>query len=252
VFRQDIPNIWIGSAPANRNLDPIESRQATAGVAFHPWRGMQAIVEAFDKGYRGYPVDPVAPERVLISAAMDFDSPFVTALSAGGRVRAKGVDVGIAQRLGSQVDLSATYSRWDVTQSGLDHVWRPADYDLHHQARLVAAWRPAPRWNFGASWRYASPRPYTPYDAKASIKAGSGRYDVTKINASRYPSYHRLDVRADCKVGIGRASLVFYGEVDNVYNHDNVFFYEWNRSTKTADPGYQWGRMPIAGVRIQF
>jgi hypothetical protein len=252
VFRQDIPNIWLGSAPANRTLNPIESRQATAGVEVRPWRGMQAIVEAFDKRYRDYPVDPVAPARVLISAAMDFDSPFVTALSGGGRVHGKGIDVAIAQRVGSQLDMSATYSRWDVMQAGLDHVWRPADYDLHDQARIVAAWRPAPRWNFGASWRWADLRPYTPYDVSASIRAGSGRYDLTKINDSHYPPYSRLDVRTDCRVGIGRAILIFYAEVDNVYNRRNVFIYQWNGGTRSPDPAYQWGRMPIAGVRIEF
>jgi hypothetical protein len=253
IFRQDIPYIWIGSDPGNRNLEPIASRQGTVGVELRAWRGMQAIVEAFDKRYRNYPVDPVAPAHVLISAAADFEVPFVTALSSGGRVHARGIDTCIAQRLGSQVDVSVTYSWWRVTQTGLDGVWRPADYDIRHQARLAATWRPGRHWSVGADWRYADGRPYTPIDVKASIKAGSGRYDLTRVNAVRYPPYHRLDLRGDCRLGIGRhAAFVFYAELENVYDRHNPYFYQWNSNTKTIDTSYQWGRQPIAGVRIEF
>ena len=86
----------------------------------------------------------------------------------------------------------------------------------------------------------------------ASIKANTGRYDKTRINGARMPPYHRLDIRAEWTFRIGRASLVAYVEVNNVYNRDNVFLYKWSRTTKSARAVYQWGRLPVAGLRVEF
>jgi hypothetical protein len=252
VYRQAIPYIWIGSDPRNARLDPITSRQATAGLELEPREGLRLTVEGFDKRYENYPVDPAVPSRVLVSAAADFESPFVGQLWGGGRVRARGVDAGLSERLWRRLEASAAYSYWRVTAAGLDRVWRPGDYDIRHQGRLEAAWRGGRRWSVGASWRLATGRPYTPYDTAASIKAGSGRYDVTRINARRYPAYHRLDARADWTLLVGRAVFVLFAEIDNAYDRRNVYFYDWDSKARTADPSYQWGRMPVAGVRVEF
>ena len=37
-----------------------------------------------------------------------------------------------------------------------------------------------------------------------------------------------------------------------LYDRDNVLVYEWNRTTRQARPVYQWGRLPVAGIRWEF
>lgn len=251
LYRQGIPYVWIGSLPENGRLDPVRCRQVMAGVEVVRARATRIVVEAFDKRYTGYPVDPVAPARVLISALADFESPFVGALVGAGRVHARGVDTALSTRVAGRIDAGLGYSYWHVTQQGLDGVWRPGDYDISHQGRVALGYTRG-RLRAGASWRYTSGRPHTPFDVPASIKANTGRYDKTRINGTRMPPYHRLDVRAEWTFRVGRATLVAYGEVNNAYNRDNVFLYEWNRSAKAARPVYQWGRLPAAGVRVEF
>jgi hypothetical protein len=252
VYRQAIPFIWIASIPANASLRPVRSVQVQAGVAVRLPRGLQAAVEAFDKRYDAYPVDPAEPWHVLVTAAADFESPFVGKLDPGGRLRAHGFDAKVSRRFVDRVEIGAAYSLWYVTQSGLDGVWRAADYDIRHQTRLDVTWEIPGAWRAGAEFRFASGRPYTPYDPKASSKAGWGRYDRTQIYAATYPAYHRLDARIERTFTISGTRLVVYGEIDNLYNRDNVYLYQWSNTLKASKPVYQWGVMPLGGIRWEF
>jgi hypothetical protein len=251
-YRQDIPNIWIGSNVANRNLDPVRCIQTTGGVEGEVWRGSLVTAEGFSKRYSGYPIDPSVPSRVLISAGADFESPLVGKLAPSGLVHADGVDLSLSQRLSRSMTLAAGYSYWDVREFNLDKKWIRADYDVRHQGRIWLVWHGARRWSASALWRYASGRPYTPYDVAASIKANNARFDQGRINAATYPPYHRLDVRADRVFVLKRAAITAFAEVDNVYDRDNIYMYDWSRTLKQSQPVYQWGLTPVAGVRIEF
>jgi hypothetical protein len=166
-------------------------------------------------------------------------------------VRARGFDSVVSRGIGAHVKAALSYSIWKVTQAGLDGVWRAGDYDIRHQTRATLGYSRA-AWNASASWRYASGRPYTPYDIAASSRARSGRYDLAKVNAERYPAYHRLDVRAERAFKLGKTVLTAYGEVDNLYDRTNIYLYEWDNAAKASKAVDQWGLTPVAGVRVTF
>ena len=101
IYRQGVPYIWQASAPENAGLAPIVSRQFGGGFDLEPKRWLRLGVEAFDKRYDNYPVDPAIPSRVLVSSSADFDSPFVGPLVSEGQVHAYGVDTVAALSAGS-------------------------------------------------------------------------------------------------------------------------------------------------------
>jgi len=251
VYRQAIPHVWSQSHPDNRTLQPIRCVQGNLGV--QAWgRAGRVAVEGFVKRYEGYPVDPVDPARVLVSAATDFETPFVGRLVAGGRVNAEGVDAIVSSPAWHGLEVSSSLSWWRVSQQGLDGVWRRAEYDVRHQARAWISWRPSARWHASSIWRYASGRPYTPFDTRISTRYNTGRYDKTLINAAAGSSYHRLDVRGERVFSLQRAVVVAFAEVDNIYNRDNLYAYTWSRSARAPRAVYQWGLTPVAGVRVEF
>ncbi len=251
-YRQDIPDVWLGSNPANRSLDPIECVMVTSGVEGAPWSGGWLTAEGFRKRYTGYPIDPSVPSRVLVSAGADFESPLVGILAPSGRVNADGVDTSFSQDFRGALTLALGYSYWDVREFNLLQQWIPADYDIRHQARVWLVWHKPKRWTASALWRYASGRPYTPFDVAASIRANTGRLDRSRTNAATYPAYHRLDVRVERVFATRHAAVTLFAEADNVYNRDNVYIYEWSKSLRQVQPILQWGFTPIAGVRIDF
>lgn len=251
-FRQGVPYIWMASAPQNVSLVPIASVQWGGGVDLEVRQGIHLGIEGFDKQYRNYPVDTLAPGHVLIDAAADFESPFVGTLTSGGQVHAKGVDSVVSANLGQHLQAAANYSYWLVSQMGLDNVWRRAQHELRNQARLELNYTVAGNWAASFRWRYVSGHPYTPFDPKASLKAGRAVYDLTRINAVEYAPYHRLDVRLDKTLTRGRASTILYFEVDNLYNRDNLLVYQWSRTLRGPKPVYQWGRTYVGGLRVEF
>ena len=210
IYRQAVPYIWMASAPENAGLAPIVSRQFGGGFDIEPARWLRLGVEAFDKRYRDYPVDPAIPSRVLVSSSADFDSPFVGPLVSEGQVHAAGIDTVAVVGAGPRLRVTANYSYWHVSQLGLDRTWRPAEHELRHQGRVELLYRPADRWSTGFRWRYSSGRPYTPFDPKASIKAGRGVYDLARINTLDYPDYRRLDARVDRTFVAGRMATLLY------------------------------------------
>jgi hypothetical protein len=251
IYRQSIPYVWIGSAPQNASLDPVRSSQVVAGVDAILGRRTRLVVEGFEKRYTGYPVDPVAPARVLISALADFESPFVGPLTSAGRVRAMGVDAVVSSDLGAGLEATVSYSLWKVRQAGLDGIWRAADYDIRNQGRVMLGYT-LPSLYISLSWRYADGRPYTPYDFAASIKARSGRYDLTRVNAVRYPPYHRLDGRVERTFDLRKARLLGYIEVENLYDRSNIHHYDWDNTLKGPKAVGQWGRLVMGGIGVSF
>ncbi len=252
LYRQGVPYIWMASAPVNRGLAPIASRQFGGGLDVEPRPWLRLAVEGFDKRYHNYPVDPAIPSRVLVSSSAEFESPYVGPLVSSGQVHASGVDTVAQFTPGSTFQMAANYSYWHVSQLGLDRVWRSAEHELRHQARVELLYRPNTRWSAGMRWRYASGHPYTPFSVAQSIKRGRAVYDLTQINAADYPAYTRIDVRMDRSFRTRFASTMAYLEVDNLTNHDNVLIYNWSRALKGPKTVYQWGRTLIAGVRVEF
>jgi len=252
IYRQGVPYIWMASAPGNTGLAPIISRQFGGGFEVAPLAWLRLAVEGFSKRYRNYPVDPAVPSRVLVSSSAEFDSPYVGPLVSAGRVRAGGIDTSAQLTPGGRFQLAANYSHWRVRQLGLDGVWRSAEHEVSHQARIEMLYRPDRKWSTGLRWRYARGHPYTPFSVPLSIKRGRAVYDLTKINQSDYPAYSRIDVRIDRALSIRRVAATAYLEVDNLTDRHNVLIYNWSRSLKGPKPVYQWGRTPIAGVRVEF
>jgi len=252
MYRQGIPYIWQASAEQNASLAPITSKQYGGGVDVDLGRAVHIGVEGFDKQSHNFPVDVLAPGHVLVNATSDFESPFVGTLIGGGNVHARGLDSILSLKLSRKLQAAVNYSHWLVDQEGLDNVWRRAENEILHQARLEAFYAPGAHWSAGMRWRYVSGKPYTPFDPKLSIKYGRAVYDQTRINALDYVPYHRLDARVDKTFVKGRTSAIIYVEVDNLYNRDNILLYQWNRTTKLPKPVYQWGRTYIGGVRIEF
>ena len=61
-----------------------------------------------------------------------------------------------------------------------------------------------------------------------------------------------VDLRAERVFTTRRSAVTLFVEVDNVYNRNNVYMYEWSKALRGVQPILQWGLTPIGGVRIDF
>ncbi|MBL7935864.1 MAG: TonB-dependent receptor plug domain-containing protein [Bacteroidia bacterium] len=113
----------------------------------------------------------------------------------------------------------------------------PANQDVTHEFKIVALYK-YKRWDFSATWIYATGRPYTaPSGAyKVTLLDGSTQdfFTVTTKNGLRLPDYHRMDFSANYKLLKGdksqkkRREVGYIGfSIFNVYNRTNIWYKQY-------------------------
>lgn len=114
----------------------------------------------------------------------------------------------------------------------------PANQDVTHEFKSVNMYRTG-RWNFSATWIFATGRPYTaPLGSYTIDRAGTGTQSYLTIsgkNAERLPVYHRLDasvtfdfLRVNTRK-IGSLGLSLF----NLYDRTNIWYKEYELQNNT-------------------
>lgn len=119
------------------------------------------------------------------------------------------------------------YSEFKQLDENLQNTRRyiPSSWDNRHIFSLTATRRIGKSWDLGFKWRYVAGGPYTPYDRETSarIEAWEAKhqpyYDYSRFNTQRLPAFHQLDVRVDKSFFFRKWSLIFYADIQNIYNY---------------------------------
>ena len=111
----------------------------------------------------------------------------------------------------------------------------PPKYDRTHDVNITTSLRLSDRWSTNAVFSYATGQAYTQPLGRTEISGIPWDNDprdiftVGNVNASRLPSYHRLDLafsRSGTFFGIGEAEWQI--QIINVYSRRNVWFYNYD------------------------
>ena len=134
--------------------------------------------------------------------------------------------------------------------------WHFRDFDQRHSINLVLRYSPFKNFSIDSQYKYASGFPWTPI-----VKDGQGNpvFDeegeiVTgKTNSLRYPHYERLDIRLTYARKIfDSANFLFYIEVINILNRENIYQYYWSDDYRTLFKSYMLPRMPFFGIKLEI
>jgi hypothetical protein len=101
-------------------------------------------------------------------------------------------------------------------------------YDRRHDVSLVMTYRLNERWEFGATWVYATGQTYSLPVGQFSFRSpwdGIERsyYDYAERNGERLPSFHKLDVNASYGFTWFKLPFTLSLNVYNLYNRQNPF-----------------------------
>ncbi len=144
----------------------------------------------------------------------------------------KGIEFLIQRKYGRYTGwLAYTLSKTEYNFKEIsDHTFA-ADHDQTHEVKLVNTykWR---RWNFAATWVYATGKPYTAPTGGYSLTLLNGNeksyITIGEKNAERLPAYHRLDISATYKFKISTAPVSIGCSIFNAYDRENVWYKEFN------------------------
>ncbi|MCW3084422.1 MAG: outer rane receptor protein [Bacteroidetes bacterium] len=110
----------------------------------------------------------------------------------------------------------------------------PASQDVTHEFKIVGLYK-YKRWDFSATWIFATGRPYTAPSGAYTITLLDGTtqdyFTVTAKNSLRLPDYHRADISVNYKLLVGekRRDIGYIGfSIFNVYNRTNVWYKQYS------------------------
>ncbi|MBD3319831.1 MAG: TonB-dependent receptor plug domain-containing protein [Chitinivibrionales bacterium] len=265
-------------SPENSALRP---KQAITGIggAEYVFTGLhiKCMLEGYYKQYNHLPVDSSLLEGNTEISRYNQGR----ALVSDGEGKSYGFELFAQKKLTKHLSGSAAYSYsqswYKDLRPGKGDAWYPADFDfrngltltgglkfellskdwyktLHEQLwfRLFSALMPiADRMEFSCKWRYLGGRPYTPHTYRKVNKIWVIKPDA-KLNSERYPAYHSLDFRFERRFGFGFLHMIYYIDLQNVYNRENIWQYLYVDGNETRKKIYQLPFFPSGGLIIGF
>lgn len=160
---------------------------------------------------------------------MDYDESFFS-----GSGTAKGIEF-LAQKKFGKLNGWVSYTLSEVMYNfpELSEDLFPASHDATHEFKIVGLYK-YKKWDFGATWVYATGKPYTAPEGGYEIDLiDGGTQDFVAFgdkNGLRLPDYHRLDISANYNFQIGerkktpgRIGLSLF----NLYDRKNIWYKEF-------------------------
>ncbi len=230
-------DVWLTT---DDGVKPSWGDQFVLGVKSYPIQGYNLEVEGFYRTMNDlFELDPRLPD----AAGLDYADLF-----RFGDGFAYGVEV-LVEKTSGRFNGFAGYT-WGSTRRRFETFnndrFYPPKYDRIHDVNIVANYRLTKRWKTTSVFSYATGQAYTEVLGRAEVESPFGPTPfrpvlVGNVNASRLPSYHRLDVGLTREgTFFGKGTSEFQIQIINAYSRRNIWFYnfdlEKNPATKTPVP----------------
>ena len=110
------------------------------------------------------------------------------------------------------------------------------DYDQPHNLNVAASWKRG-RWQVGGRFQLYSGLPYTPVIGAELDSDRNLHLPISgEVNSARAPIHHEVDLRVDYSWKWGRAAMLAYIDIQNVYLNRSIvtYFYSYDYSQRSA------------------
>jgi len=252
------------SYPGNRQLRPIEARQAAAGMRLWQAGWGTLDIEAYTKQYRREPVSTEFPQLMLFNMVDTLGQAFVwLPLVDSGTAGSRGIEALLRTHFARRVNLMLSGARSQSEYRALDGVRRTGSYDTPVTLNALVAARLPMGFTLNTRESFASGRVYSPFDLPDSLAQSRGIYDLSRINAMRGPAYNRLDVELERQFKIAKGEMAIQAGAENVLNRGNLLGYVWlqnctpelpceNAQVLPIEKVDQMGRFPVLSAHYRF
>lgn len=252
-YAQSPAYIWLVANPINRQLEHLRAVQWIAGVDWLLRGDTKVTLETYFKRYRNYPTSLTRPYLVLSNTGAGFggvEDGFASfgfdPLVSVGTGRAYGIELFVQKKLSDipcYGTLSLSYGKALTTAA--DGIERAGSFDQRWVVNVGGGYVFDERWELSGRFRFASGRPYTPFEPDGS--QNPSRYNSVRVRAN-----HSLDLRVDRRWHFDRWTLITSIDVQNIYNRKPVSIPRYNARTGTVEESAAIGILPSIGISAEF
>lgn len=245
--------IWLVAQEQNRKLDYIGVNQYVAGLDYLLQEDTKLTVEGYYKDYFDYPVSELRPYLIMVNTGSGWggsDDGFASfgldPLVSQGEGWSRGVELTVQKKYSDKPYYGLLALSYNTSKfRALDGQERYSSYDQRWIINLGGGYVLNDRWEFAGKFRFATGRPYTPYDE-------NGNQNPEQYNSARTDANHSLDLRIDRRWYFKQAVLTTYLDVQNVYNNAPVEPPQWNEREQRVEESDAIGLLPSVGISIEF
>jgi hypothetical protein len=253
-YHQAPSYIWLVANPVNRNLKYVAVTQYVLGTEYILRSDVKISLEAYVKDYADYPTSIARPYLVLANTGAGFGGSEdgyaafgLDPLVSSGSGQAHGVELFLQKKLSEVPCYGLVSISWNEARfNALDGVSRSSAFDQRWIINLGGGYILNDAWEFSGKFRFATGRPYTPYNS-------DGSQDISAYNSVRIGSNHSLDLRVDRRWNFAGWNLITYIDVQNVYNRKAINVPTYDKRTKTVkQPEGGIALLPSIGISAEF
>ena len=254
-------NIAGNLVQTNKNLKLVQSQHYVLGYDVKlsdKWRGKTEIYyQSIDKAA----VENFSSSYSSLTEGSDFGySTDKTSLVSTGKGSNIGVEFTIEKFFSKGYHALLTTSFFESKYKGSDGIERNSPFNNKYTINALGGKEfkigKAKRTvlSFDGKITTSGGRFYSPIDLVASQNAGFQINDEANAYSQQYDAYFRLDLRSGIKFNSSKRkqSHIFYCEIQNVTDNDNIFVSRYNRLTNQVNRIDQIGLFPDFGYKFQF
>lgn len=249
IYYQNLPLLLLSQDVENKSLKDPLAIHIVLGIDHLLTENTRFTVELYQKRYKHLPLDPQQPHDFVIDGSFYSQHGSLNNL---GQALSYGIELTVQKKLAKDFYGLISGSWFRSRYKDGNDLWRNRCFDNRYNFSIEGGYKPNRNWEFSMRWIYAGGTPYTPMDIEASKLVQRPVYDSNRINVSRYPDYHSMNVRFDRRFHFTQTNLIFYLSAWNVYNRKNIAEYFWNDKKQKPDTIYQWLLLPIFGLEYEF
>lgn len=220
----------------DESVPPAWGDQFVGGIKTNPWEGYGMDLEIYYRSMNDlFEPDPFLPD----AAGLEYEDLF-----RFGRGYAWGGELFLEKQAGRLTGfIGYSFSQTRRKFPGFNEPlldeggarYYPPKYDRRHDVNLVLTYRLSSRWESTLVFNYATGQAFTePLGRATTFNFPTSSTDlnqlvVGRVNASRLPAYHRMDIsfrRSGTFFGAGEAKWQF--QVINLYSRRNTWFYNYD------------------------
>jgi hypothetical protein len=215
-------------------VPPSWGDQFVFGAKIYPFQGYNFEFEAYYRDMNSlFELDPRIPDV----SGVDYAELF-----RFGKGYAFGTEL-VLEKSSGRFNGFVGYT-WSVTRRKFEGFnkdnFYPPKYDRTHDFNVVANYRLSSKWKATAVFNFATGQAYTQALGRTEISDPFGTSPgrpiiVGRVNASRLPNYHRLDIgftREGKFFNLGTSE--FQIQIINVYSRRNIWFYQFDLEDNPA------------------